>query len=308
MKSGVSSFRGCAYAKVNLALTVARPAEPGGLHPVCSWMHAINLFDEIEIDRLGDGAEPVYELGWKSGDEPDSALSEVEWTIEDDLAVRAHRALEASIGRSLPVRLRVSKRIPAGGGLGGGSSDAASVLVGLNQVFDLGLSRVQLVALGLGLGSDVPFFIDPDRAIPRPAIVEGIGGAITRLDQHHDGLEITLFIPRFGCETGQVYQTFDELVGAMHRLDEGRVRRCGDLKVLDNDALFNDLASPAEVVEPRLGVLRHGLEAELGRPIHVSGSGSTLFVVGSFDSMDRRGVEKLGEIPYRIVSTKLCSG
>jgi 4-diphosphocytidyl-2-C-methyl-D-erythritol kinase len=307
MESGSSSFRTLAHAKVNLALAVGRRQGPRGMHPICSWMHAIELADEIEIDRLDEGQKSVYELGWVASG---GVLQPIAWAIEDDLAVRAHRLIEASVGRSLPIRLRVSKQIPAGGGLGGGSSDAASVLVGLNQVFDLGLTHEQLCAYGLKLGSDVPFFLDPrldsEHPIPRPAIVEGFGEIITRLARTHAGSAITLFCPSFGCDTGQVYSRFDEMAGADHVIDADRVRRCAGSEQIDNCALFNDLAIPATKIEPELGVLRRTLEAEINQPIHVSGSGSTLFVVGSFESSSGRAGEQESPTECTIHKSRLC--
>jgi 4-diphosphocytidyl-2-C-methyl-D-erythritol kinase len=307
MESGSSSFGTLAHAKVNLALAIGRRQGPREMHPICSWMHAIELADEIEIDGLDEGQKSVYELGWATST---NALRPVAWAIEDDLTVRAHRLIEAGVGRSLPIRLRVSKQIPAGGGLGGGSSDAASVLVGLNQLFDLGLTHEQLCAFGLELGSDVPFFLDPcldtEHPIPRPAIVEGLGETITRLARTHAGSAITLFCPSFGCDTGQVYSRFDEMVDADHVIDADRVRRCAGSEQIDNCALFNDLATPAAKVEPELGVLWRTLEAEINQPIHVSGSGSTLFVVGSYEPSSGRAGEQGSPIGCTIHKSRLC--
>ncbi|MBL4698673.1 MAG: hypothetical protein JKX70_07555, partial [Phycisphaerales bacterium] len=167
-----------AYAKVNLALSVGSVDLQSGLHPICSWMHAIDLFDEVELQKLPESQESRYRIGWARDGEPDEPAG---WSIEHDLAVRAHKAMQRAVGRALPVEIRVSKSIPAGGGLGGGSADAAMVLMGINTLFDLGLSHTQLVELAPTLGSDIPFFIDDaDRfnQIPRPAIVQGVGDQI----------------------------------------------------------------------------------------------------------------------------------
>ena len=88
----------------------------------------------------------------------------------DDLAVRAARLLQRACGVARGVGIDVDKRIPLGGGLGGGSSDAATVLLGLNRMWDLGLTRRRLMALALQLGADVPFFI-----FGAPAFARGIG-------------------------------------------------------------------------------------------------------------------------------------
>jgi 4-diphosphocytidyl-2-C-methyl-D-erythritol kinase len=93
---------------------------------------------------------------------------------EQDLSVRAARLLQAETGCKLGVDMRIIKRIPMGGGLGGGSSDAASVLVGLNRLWGLGLSRPALMALGGTLGADVPVFV-----FGRSALAQGIGDELS---------------------------------------------------------------------------------------------------------------------------------
>ena len=95
---------------------------------------------------------------------------------EDDLAMRAARLLQRHSGTALGVSICVDKRLPVGGGLGGGSSDAATVLLGLNRLWRLGLSRQDLMALALELGADVPFFI-----FGEPAFAQGIGEKLTAM-------------------------------------------------------------------------------------------------------------------------------
>ncbi|HHH44608.1 MAG TPA: 4-(cytidine 5'-diphospho)-2-C-methyl-D-erythritol kinase [Gammaproteobacteria bacterium] len=95
---------------------------------------------------------------------------------EQDLIVRAARALLAHTGRDLGVRIRLDKRLPAGGGLGGGSSDAATTLVALNALWKLGLTVDQLAGIGLQLGADVPVFVRG-----RAAWAEGVGERLTPL-------------------------------------------------------------------------------------------------------------------------------
>lgn len=273
-------FRTQAYAKVNLVLGVGRVDEGTGLHPICSWMHAIGLCDEIAIRKVPEQQESEYAVGWARGDGEDMP---VEWAIEDDLGVRAHKVVEEYVGRRLPVIIRISKSIPAGGGLGGGSADAGGVLMGLNKLFDLQLDHPTLVKLAMKLGSDIPFFLDLGHSIPRPAIVHGFGDQITRLSRDHVGAPITLIMPTFGCHTGKVYQAFDALVDAGHRLDADRVEEIASQGSIDGSSWFNDLAESAARVAPELGIVRDALRDAIGQQVHVSGSGSTLFVVGETD-------------------------
>ena len=112
---------------------------------------------------------------------------------EQDLVVRAARLLQEHTGSTLGVDIDVEKVLPMGGGLGGGSSDAASVLLGLNRLWSLGLSRGELQALGLRLGADVPFFI-----YGRSALVQGVGEQFQPIDlapAHYVVIEPPVSVP-----------------------------------------------------------------------------------------------------------------
>lgn len=145
-----------APAKINLFLHVlGRRAD--GYHELQTVFQFLDLCDEIAIQVRGDGR--LLRL---------SALDGV--AAEDDLVIRSARALQAATGSPLGAEFRVSKRIPLGGGLGGGSSDAATVLVALNRLWNTGLDADALADLGLGLGADVPVFVHG-----RAAWAEGVG-------------------------------------------------------------------------------------------------------------------------------------
>lgn len=145
-----------APAKLNLFLHVTgRRAD--GYHLMQSVFRLLDFGDTVQIGLRQDGSV--------------RRANEVPGVPEtQDLAVRAARLLQAATGTSLGADIAVEKRIPMGGGLGGGSSDAATVLLALNRLWDLNLSRQQLIELGLKLGADVPFFV-----FGRNAWVEGIG-------------------------------------------------------------------------------------------------------------------------------------
>lgn len=273
-------FRTRVHAKVNLVLGVGRVDEATGLHPICSWMHAIDLCDEIEICKLDGEQESNYTVGWAHNDSVDTP---VEWAIGNDLGVRVHEVVEEHVGRRLPINLRVSKSIPAGGGLGGGSADGAGVLMGLNELFDLQFDYPTLVKLAMKLGSDIPYFLDPGYLVPRPAIVQGFGNQISRVSTDHVGTPITLIMPGFGCHTGKVYQAFDAMVDVGHTLDTDRVRNIASQGSIDDSSWFNDLAEPAAKVAPELGIVQDAFQKAIDRTVHVSGSGSTLFLVGELD-------------------------
>ncbi|WP_085317613.1 4-(cytidine 5'-diphospho)-2-C-methyl-D-erythritol kinase [Derxia lacustris] len=152
-----------APAKINLFLhIVGRRAD--GRHRLQTVFRLLDLADEVELHPRADGR---IERSAGMADLPP----------EQDLAVRAALALRAATGCTAGVTLAVRKAIPAGGGLGGGSSDAATVLLGLNRLWRLGLARERLMEIGLALGADVPFFI-----YGRSAFAEGIGELLRAVD------------------------------------------------------------------------------------------------------------------------------
>lgn len=148
-----------APAKLNLFLHVTG-RRPDGYHLLQTVFRFVDFGDELHITPRADGA--VNLLTPLPGVVP-----------ENDLTVRAARHLQAHVGCALGADIAVEKRLPMGGGLGGGSSDAATVLLALNRLWGLGLPREELQALGLALGADVPVFL-----FGRSAFAEGVGEAL----------------------------------------------------------------------------------------------------------------------------------
>ena len=202
----------------------------------------------------------------------------MDWPLEKDLAFRAHRLLEQHAGRSLPIDLRLRKVIPPGAGLGGGSSNAAATLVGIDRLFNLRTDPAKLLELAQTLGSDVGFLSGNTSS----AIVTGLGETVepSPLPQP---IDLVLIFPSFGCPTGDVYRAFDQLHGPFQnghpQADERRVRAIAKQSPLPPDAPFNDLAEPACIVRPELRRIITQLRDALHLPAHVTGSGSTLFVI-----------------------------
>jgi len=219
-----------ALAKLTLSLAVTgRRAD--GYHLIDAEMVTVDLADELVFGG-GDGLEVIGgpeggEVGAPEGD--------------DNLVRRALRAVERT------AHVRLTKHIPAGAGLGGGSADAAAVFR---------WAGVDDPALAASVGADVPFCVRGGRAR-----VTGVGEALEPLPQ--EDRTFTLLLAPFGCSTSAVYRTWDRL---------GSPPLGGS----------NDLESAALVVEPRLAEARDRLAAATGlRPI-LAGSGSTWFVEGEF--------------------------
>ncbi len=149
-----------APAKLNLFLHVVG-RRPDGYHLLQTVFRFLDFGDSLEISSRPDGDIRLL-----------SPLPGV--PNESDLCWRAARLLQTSTGCTLGADIRLLKRLPLGGGLGGGSSDAATVLLALNRLWNLNLSRAELQSLGLRLGADVPVFV-----FGRSAFAEGVGEVLT---------------------------------------------------------------------------------------------------------------------------------
>ena len=148
-----------APAKLNLFLHVVG-RRPDGYHLLESVFVLIDWADRLHLERRDDGTLTRLDLGAK--------------LPADDLCLRAARALQLASGCTLGATIHIDKQVPWGAGMGGGSSDAATTLLGLNRLWGLNWTRRQLMALGLKLGADVPFFLGG-----HPALVQGIGEKLT---------------------------------------------------------------------------------------------------------------------------------
>lgn len=178
-----------APAKLNLFLhVVGRRAD--GYHLLESLFRLVSLSDSLTIDLRLD--RHITRESSVSG-----VVAE-----QDDLVVRAARALQKATGARYGAHIMVHKRIPMGGGLGGGSSDAATVLLALNRLWRCGLTRLQLMALALPLGADVPFFLQG-----QSAFVTGIGEHLTPVSAPDSSYVI--FQPAESVSTAAVFASPD---------------------------------------------------------------------------------------------------
>lgn len=174
-----------APAKLNLFLHVTG-RRPDGYHQIQTVFQIVDLVDELQIVPRADG-----EIRRTAGP--------AEVPATEDLCIRAARALRAAAGCHLGADIRLDKRIPVQGGLGGGSSDAATTLVALNEIWGLRLPAENLGDIGLGLGADVPLFVHG-----RSAWAEGVGERLTPLElpeRHY-----AIVFPGVGVSTAEVFQ------------------------------------------------------------------------------------------------------
>ena len=193
----------------------------------------------------------------------------VEVATGDDLAVRAARLVQRKCGIRRGVGIDIDKRIPVGGGLGGGSSDAATVLLGLNRMWQLGLSRSALMAMGLELGADVPFFI-----FGEPAFARGVGEALEAVS-----LPPTWFLviaPPVRVATAAIFAA-PELT---------RNGASAKMAVFSEGYGRNDLQAVAVSRFPEIAACLDVLSRETAgaAPIGMSGSGSCVFAAFSAEA------------------------
>jgi 4-diphosphocytidyl-2-C-methyl-D-erythritol kinase len=180
---------------------------------------------------------------------------------EKDLAIRAARALQQATGTAYGVNIGIVKRIPAGGGLGGGSSDAASVLLALNRLWELKLTRAALAGIGLALGADVPFFLGGT-----PAIARGIGELLTpmSLPQHW----VAVWVPPVSVPTASIFAS----------LDLTRDTPSAKMEVFSEGYGRNDLQPVAVARHPEIAVALTGLERHSPQA-RMTGSGGCVFAM-----------------------------
>lgn len=280
-----------APAKINLTLEVVE-LESNGYHALDTIFCWLDLEDTLKLEKAEETSLRM------TSDVVD--LAEV-GRDENNLVLKALRATEKAAGRTLPTRLELVKRIPSGGGLGGGSADAAATLFGLNVLHGLGLSQEQMMELARPLGADVAF---------------GLVGGAARGTRYGDVLEpcslktdiwnlqLVLVMPDFGCPTPAVYKLWDEN-------PSNPAKGCSERFLQARSAeeqlglVANDLEEPAFLLRPELREYKK-LMSEAGLwGVCLSGSGSTLFgfLPPALKKQDITG--RLSHLPARFTFTKL---
>ncbi len=249
-----------APAKLNLFLEILRK-RPDGYHDLESLMVAVDLFDTVELRAASNGAIALTcdPLALSAG--------------PDNLVHKATSALRAHVNRpELGAEIRLVKRIPTQAGLGGGSSDAAATLVGLNRIWKLGLTRAEILAIAASIGSDVAFF-----ATLPAAWCEGRGERVTP-EMPGSGFHFVLVCPPVGLGTAEVYK---RLAVPEKPVNGSAVRtafRAGDAEALGR-SIFNRLEEPAFALEPLVGRIRQRLGNAGPCGAMMSGSGSAVFAI-----------------------------
>jgi len=263
-----------APAKINLFLDVLGK-RTDGYHEIKSLVLPVSLFDRIVLETMPGGvitvaASPIRFAG-------------IPWPFSmgaraDNLTNRAAILLKKTTGHRGGVKINLKKHIPIGGGMGGGSSDAAAVLIGLNKLWDTGLSKNDLMTLGAQLGCDIP-------ALLHGGTIEITGrGEFIRTVQRaaRPALWLVLVNPGICISTGDIYSRYKPGLTSwpthakFHSILRGLEK--GSLDCL-SAGLFNTLQNTVYRKYPLLDIIHNELEKTNAKGVLLSGSGSTVFAL-----------------------------
>lgn len=263
-----------APAKINLGLRITG-VRADGYHELDSLFLPLDVGDQVEVAEVEvEAAGVTLELVEPAPGVPTDA---------GNLAVRAAEAFRREAGLDAGVHIRLTKGVPAAAGLGGGSSDAAAVLRSLEALHPGAVAPQRLREIALGLGADVPWFLDP-----RPARVTGVGERVEPLEGM-PALCLLLANPGIPVSTAEVYRAWDALGGALTGPGAGSTLRPlaalreagGRLERVDPEEIArwvaNDLEAAATRLCPPIARLRARLVEAGARVVGLSGSGPTLY-------------------------------
>jgi len=252
--------------KVNLILNILGK-RADGFHELETVMHPVNLFDEMDFERVASG----FHLTCSDPTLP---------TDSSNLVHRAAMLFFQKTGIQDGVRIHLEKKIPLAAGLGGGSGNAATTLLGLNELFSKPLAEKTLHEIAASLGSDIPFFLQT-----KPGLGTGRGEKIQSLDffPAMNGAAFVLIHPGFGISTPWAYQNLARFPSALNGTP-GRAQklvsllRTADLRTAGRE-FYNSLEAPALDKYPLLTLFQNFLRENGAAVALMSGSGSTTFAL-----------------------------
>ena len=262
------------YAKVNLTLEILG-RRPDGYHDLVSLVHTIGLADDLRID---------------SADELLTRVEGLDIDPDTNLVSRAAELLAGATGTRYGAELSLVKRIPSAAGLGGGSSDAATTLVGLNTLWNTRLGPRRLLELAAELGSDVPYFVRGGAAIMR-----GRGELLERLPPIN-GQWFTILVPEHDIldKTRRLYAALEPADFTSGETTNGALTRWREGLPLAEDLLVNSFSGAARAVFSGLEDLWAQAEKRCERRFFLSGAGPALFALARDRADARRQASELG--------------
>ena len=242
------------FAKINLGLEVLS-RRPDGYHEIRTLFQSVDLCDRLEFETDATGAIHLQ------GDDPS-----IPWD-ETNLIHKAARLLRERSGVKAGVRIRAYKKIPAGAGLGGGSSNAAATLLGLNRLWDAGLDKAALADLASRLGSDVAYFLEGGLCLG-----QGRGERISPLDDLPQ-LSAVIVLPPLVSLTAEVYGRFEPSLTSDDK--DSRIMRF--LQSRELGSLENSLERTVFRLYPQLQDIKRSFQNQGAALSLVTGTGSAVF-------------------------------
>lgn len=257
-----------AYGKINLSLDVLGRRE-NGYHDVSMVMQTVDIYDVISLNKLESDSEIIL-----------TANIDILPLDETNIVYKAVKLIKEEYGIDTGVSVHIEKHLPIAAGMGGGSSDCAAALRGMNRLFELGLSDEKLEELGVRLGADVPFLIKGGIAL-----AEGIGEKLTTLPAF-PACVLVIAKPDLGVSTKEVYEAFDSLKEVNHP-DIGKlVKSLGNTNLKEIVKLLGNVLEEVTAKKYEIIEIVKNLLIDNGAVFSMmTGSGPTVF--GIFENSEQ---------------------
>jgi len=265
-------------AKINIGLNIIEKRTDGYHNLETIFFPLKNLHDELTLEKA---------------QRTSLNCSEKSIETEDNLVLEAIKRLEKFTSQKFNVKMDLIKNIPMGGGLGGGSSDAAAVLLGINKIFELNISEKDLISLALELGSDVPFFINST-----PSIGKSRGEILKKIILNLKGF-LLIVNPQIHVSTEEA---FSNITPMNAKFDYSLLENySGNLSEF-NGLIINDFEENVFNLYPSIGEIKTNMLSNGASFSLMSGTGSTVY--GIFDSMDKieRTMKQIPDNYLRIIN------
>ena len=265
-----------AMAKVNLGLDVLRRRE-NGYHDVKMVMQTVNLYDTLTLSKIEEGIV----ITTNTGELP---------LNEDNLIYKAAKLLFEHVGQNAGVAIHLDKQIPIAAGMAGGSTDAASTLLGLNLLYAFGLHKEELAEIGVKIGADVPYCIYGGTCLS-----EGIGEVLTKLPDAPD-CYVVIAKPGIGVSTKYVYENLHIETVSEHPDIDGMIEA---IKAGSLDGVAAKMENVLETVTikryPEIETMKKCLLDNGAENALMSGSGPTVFGIFKEENIAKHALFKLEE-------------
>ena len=274
------------YAKVNLTLDVLSK-RPDGYHDISTIMRTVDIFDIVEISLTDQGIELSTSLDFLPTD-------------EKNIAYRAAQAIFSETGIQKGAKIHITKNIPCGAGMGGGSADGAAVLVLLNELLGYPVSKERLLEIGAKIGADVPFCIKCGTCL-----AEGIGEVLTKISAK-GSIPVVVVKPEVSISTPLMYKKLDEreiikrpdTKAMIKALQEGSTEKIADL-------LYNVMEDAAIEEHPVISEIKESLIKKGALNAIMTGSGSAVFGIFRTTEEADRCANELSGVFGQVYSSNL---